>query len=554
MSALKAGMIPCTSPNGSIVTQKWTPRVSTDGNAPFICPPLPPRPPLFKYSNLNPSPKQNLPHDPKGRKIPSERLKSLHLNDTPIPSPPLLAAKFLQSPTTSGSYHFTSVDPPMPIKEFVSRQQCPKLVRLKSSYHSPIGILTLTKNQIMVAMEVKNVVVVSGYDAGGSDFEIPENSEVMKFAPIQDGILSKTEFSTSDLFRMKKPPSVFIPLQSFTDPKGTVVPKDTLLFARNKRTKFPVSFLSSKHSAVIKVSSEVGVVHLNEDLLCTFSFKPENVMMPLATLVKYLPLPVKVRPFSSDDDINTISELTLSRFDVDCVLTGIVRFTASTSMPIVDIPSSLGIMLEVIRPEKENQLEGIYSTAKNDYDDFLPKIKRVGGKKSDSNIPSILPSVSTPYDDVGSDSCKFPLSSVYEEVTMKGCGYAELKPLATPKNQYALLQIPTEPTADDPEGDSLRQVTHTTPQPSAPAEPTDPGDYLRTLTLESVQTLLKAMNLSCYCESFAEEQIDGELFASLNNEMLQELGVTKSIHILRLKQVIRGMRSAKDILDAWIQP
>jgi hypothetical protein len=401
-------------------------------------------------------------------------------------------------------------------------------------------------------MEVNKSTIVSGMDSNGEHFKLPAKYEEIKFAPIPNDLGSKTTLSTLDLFQSKVLPMVFAPVESFKDSKDTIVPKGTLLFA-TKKQKFSIA-LPHVRSSAVKVFSEDGEVHIGRDVSCSFTAKPEDVAMPLATLVKWLPLPVKVQPFSSDDDINSIDELTLTRIDVERVLTAIVRFTASTSMPIIDIPSSLGIMLEVIRPEKENQLEGIYSTAKNDYDDFLPKIKRVGGKKSDSNIPSILPSVSTPYDDVGSDSCKFPLSSVYEEVTMKGCGYAELKPLATPKNQYALLQIPTEPTADDPEGDSLRQVTHTTPQPSAPAEPTDPGDYLRTLTLESVQTLLKAMNLSCYCESFAEEQIDGELFASLNNEMLQELGVTKSIHILRLKQVIRGMRSAKDILDAWIQP
>ena len=56
------------------------------------------------------------------------------------------------------------------------------------------------------------------------------------------------------------------------------------------------------------------------------------------------------------------------------------------------------------------------------------------------------------------------------------------------------------------------------------------------------------MNLNQYRDAFKQEHIDGILLASLDNEMLEELGVTKSLHKLRLKKIIEGKHNVETFI------
>ena len=69
--------------------------------------------------------------------------------------------------------------------------------------------------------------------------------------------------------------------------------------------------------------------------------------------------------------------------------------------------------------------------------------------------------------------------------------------------------------------------------------------YLKTLQKEDILKLLEAMNLSAYKDGFEQEQIDGETMACLSDEMLIELGVSKSLHRLRLMKIVTGRTSAE---------
>lgn len=81
------------------------------------------------------------------------------------------------------------------------------------------------------------------------------------------------------------------------------------------------------------------------------------------------------------------------------------------------------------------------------------------------------------------------------------------------------------------------------------SDPTDENiEYLKSLSCLHVIRLLESMHLECYREAFQHEQIDGEVLSSLDDEMLVELGVKSSLHRLRLKKVIKGVLSAKEIL------
>ena len=465
------------------------------------------------------------------------------------PKPSLEAMTFLKEhpdvdlPPTRDVYHFTSISSQMSVQSFLSTEKCPKLVRIKTNYHSPIGILTLAENQIIVAMGIKKAVIVSGVDSSGSLFKLPEGCKEIKFAPFQDSL--PAIFTVQDLFKIKHLPSVFVPTKSFTDAKGTKVQQNTLLFLVKKHKFTPTS------SSTVKVWTTDGDIYIDSGIQCSFSSKREDVKMPLQTLIRKIPLPVKVEPFSSDDDIDTIEELTLKRVDTERILTGIVRVSSSTRMPIIDIPSSLNIMLEIITPERESHLENIYSTAEIQYANFLPKYR----KESMWSNPSddMLTRNTKPYAEDNE-----PKSRVFENLADR----YEFEVTSSDEHDYEIVgasrySIPrrvhlVNKSDERPIPPELPITQHHTPaeqsQPNSDF-PTDQNAYLQSLSIGSIQTLLQAMNLSCYCESFKREQIDGELLSSLNSEMLRELGVTKSIHLLRLQKVIDGTHSAKEIID-----
>ena len=510
-------------------------------------PALPPRPPKPRHMSLSEGAHhRQVPHPI----LPPQDVEKTDLREALLaPKPSVEAMTFLKEnpdvdlPPTRDVYYFTSISPQMSVQSFLSTEKCPKLVRIKTNYHSPIGILTLAENQIIVAMGIKMAVVVSGVDSSGSLFKLPEGCKEIKFAPFQDS--SPATFTVQDLFKMKHLPSVFVPTKSFIDVKGTKVQQNTLLFSVKKHKFTPTP------SSTIKVSTAEGDVYIDSGIRCSFSSKREDVKMSLQTLIKRMPLPVKVEPFSSDDDIDTIEELTLKRVDTERILTGIVRVSSSTRMPIIDIPSSLSIMLEIITPERESHLENIYSTAETQYANFLPKYRK---ECMWSNPSDDIPTRTTkPYtEDNG------PKPSVFETLADR----YEFEVTSSDEHDYESVEASRYSIPRQLHLVNKSDERHIPPelpitQHHAPVEQsqsnsdfaTDQKAYLQSLSIESIQTLLQAMNLSCYCESFKTEQIDGELLSSLNSEMLRELGVTKSIHLLRLQKVINGTHSAKEIID-----
>ena len=51
---------------------------------------------------------------------------------------------------------------------------------------------------------------------------------------------------------------------------------------------------------------------------------------------------------------------------------------------------------------------------------------------------------------------------------------------------------------------------------------------------------MEAMDLPQYKEAFSKEQVDGEVFNELDEEVLKELGVASRLHRLKLRKVISG--------------
>lgn len=72
---------------------------------------------------------------------------------------------------------------------------------------------------------------------------------------------------------------------------------------------------------------------------------------------------------------------------------------------------------------------------------------------------------------------------------------------------------------------------------------------LKDMSGEDVLQLLENMNLGEYKDSFQQEQVDGELMVELTKKDLEDLGVTKNIHQIRLMKLIDGSSSVKKYAD-----
>ncbi|KAL5506497.1 hypothetical protein EMCRGX_G008152 [Ephydatia muelleri] len=92
----------------------------------------------------------------------------------------------------------------------------------------------------------------------------------------------------------------------------------------------------------------------------------------------------------------------------------------------------------------------------------------------------------------------------------------------------ALTQTPVQPTSSTP-----------TDKTNLLAERRK--NYLRTLSLSQVLSLLSSMEMDQYRETFAAERVDGKIFAELDETVMeQDLKITSSTDRLKLVMVING--------------
>lgn len=99
---------------------------------------------------------------------------------------------------------------------------------------------------------------------------------------------------------------------------------------------------------------------------------------------------------------------------------------------------------------------------------------------------------------------------------------------------------------------SRTQANIFTPLPNTAKEKATPEEnqaLLKAMTGEDILTLLDNMNLGEYKDSFQQEQVDGELMLELTKSDLEDLGITKNIHQIRLMKLIDGSSSVKKYAD-----
>ena len=121
------------------------------------------------------------------------------------------------------------------------------------------------------------------------------------------------------------------------------------------------------------------------------------------------------------------------------------------------------------------------------------------------------------------------------------------RPITTPASPVA---NPSKAVPATPPPDKIQVKTNITiVKPNEKATPEENQALLKAMTSEDVLLLLDNMNLGEYKDNFQREQVDGELMLELTKSDLEDLGVTKNIHQIRLMKLIDGSSSVKKYAD-----
>ena len=469
---------------------------------------------------------------------------------------------------------FLPVSKPAPLLSFSQKLKTPMLLRVNSSFYSPLGNLILDQGQIIVVMDIYSTRVITGIFANEPFKIIPDFERETKFSPAENG--TQGIYTQNELIRANPLPIIVSSLSAFQDKLGKNVTKGSKLLIK-KSTKIMTRL--TKKSSIHLYDLENTEVFIPKAAAVEFSTRHEDVCLPLSDFTKHFPLPAKAKPISLDDDVNVIPEVELRRLETEEIIVGILPFE-KTQMPIVHIPSSVGVQIEVIKPENESKLEEIYIAARYGYvqtTTLMNKALSTQNPRYDRprkhSEPVLCPRGSRSYSSVrltkGHRIPKYqnipfqtqtPTSTSQLEENYNSPSRHDYERLDSPqivavRRRYQSESSDSEglPTAVTSEYYKGRYSPPTTLQDGDGAVQRKGQDqsnlaHLKSFTIIQIQELLKCMNLERYCESFKKEMINGEIFSSLTDEMLQELGVSKQLHRLRIKKVISGDTSVKNLL------
>ena len=408
---------------------------------------------------------------------------------------------------------FVPVTGSISLAKFVKLFSTPKIIRVKGNYHSPLGTLTLAVGQLLVVVDVVQMRVLTGVDGSDEVFKVTEDSDLIKFAPMIEGM--KSEYSTPQLLKAKSLPPAVAPTSPFDDASGYKIPGGTILYLNTTKPSALASVLRSDRRSV-KALSNLGEVVIKNSCQALFSTSERDVTLPPSDLMKYIQLPVMARPVSDDDDIDSIPYVHLREVHSENVLIALLKFEEMIEMPLLEIPVSLNLFIEVMEPRDKREMEHIYCEARADYENITELRKKLLRNKSSGQLDSITSCQASEGTSLAMCSPPLPPKIPPKLKSQKSMGnvYSESPSETSP-------QPPCLPTTGQKESvESQRVYTEA-----------ENRSYLKDLSCMAVQHLLEALDLHSYKGAFLAEQVNGQIFVCLNDEMLTELGAVSYTHL-----------------------
>ena len=438
----------------------------------------------------------------------------------------------------------------------------PQLFMASATYMYTCGISSVAEGSILLVKYTKSTSMVHGREQDGTRIQMSLNTPAT-LSPITDECNQRHQMSAEELLACKPHPVAVRVMQSFKQREFTVE-RGTLLFLQTAGTVLA----KGKTKKLVFQDYRGNKVMLTATCSGVFSSHPDDVKLFLAELVAKCPLPLNVL---FEDGIYSANIVTLDRVYQQDVLV-VQLCNKRDGQPIGqdhELANHSGLSLVRVALNDKKSETVTHTTG---FELGPANASQVPAHKDEAGC-------TMPGMEKNSTQKSYLETNPYMKM-LKGSNHgiahssSEQQPLWNDEsshsgglNTFATRQTGAERPIDDdqPRKDDSEKPTYSSDdgsdddekylyvtgavlQVKYTAEQRNIA-YLKTLNEADVLKLLDAMNMEVYKPTFQREAVDGHLLSELTNEMLQnELGVQSPLHCLKLSTIIKGNRSAKELL------
>ena len=503
----------------------------------------------------------------------------------------------LRSVSTS-DFELLATGKPLSLKEFSkgkSVRDLPCLVKVVAGGHRSLcDLYSFGQEHLFVVLEKKSMrVVTCKSHMDGSSYAVPLHTSIFHLVPYwmdTEGSRPRSfgRITANELLLSRVLPPVIAVVGEFEvneHHSKKTVPVGTLLFPKEKE------LLEDQRQWVLHAKSNCGMVQITPDCNGRFSILARDVRLSLQQALDHLKPPFTMRTVS-DCDTLYVNVVTVENVHKEDVFIGVMKSTDGTSLDdiaafsrIVEMPISFNLTVVTMVPKQKEILGQIYDFVLSEYHKVVcspakePPVKAAADSVFMASNPAYI-DIPMASDHMKEELRAHPGSSTETALhafTAKECPNNPLQSLAFAdpylKEEHiydAIGNYSTLPIAVVHQKATLESESAETSLGSEPSHPSsidkvstagsikkgssveESADaniaYLKMMERDDILHLLDAMNLSAYKEAFEEKQIDGETMACLSADMLIELGMSKSLHRIRLMKIISGRTSASSFI------
>ena len=529
--------------------------------------------PHIKISHVKSS-QQSIPTwEPQNRSDPPYEAPLILTTTTSNPAQPATRREYLE---------VEAVSEPMTIAEFLQlySTSLPLLLKFSHGNSSVLDKYSFGKDQLFVALEKKEIDLATVRDPGTNQLhELPLDEELLLSPVLPDSFAEEgipSLLNSKELLGCSALPRAFCAMKPFKDAKGHLVEQGTLLFPHKSG------------NPLVAITKENRKVYIDKSTVGEFSVRFSNTKMLLKEAVKYLKLPFTCRLLASKEIVCLVHKIIVERVSNGLVILGMMKTKGGSTVYSFQKPLIISISLQnqvtIMKMKTSKILESIYDYASRAYHaSSKPSNQPCSPRHQihDQGHSSYTRETRVPcHSRRASTISTRPLSHFPQSTDFQARNPSSLRGLSKSHSMGAIpvaierlcdraaYSLPSENVLTTP---ADPQVHHSQSSSAASSQKENDEDLergnnyenrretdtqgklkikniqaLKKMTVNEVLLLLEKMNLSQYRDAFKEEMIDGISLSKLDNEMLEELGVKKRVHKMRLKNFIEGEQSVEE--------
>ena len=456
------------------------------------------------------------------------------------------------------------------LEEFTKHFQLPQIVHVYTGHYGLTEQLSISEGEELILFFVKLTKVVKATTRSKSEiYYLPLNS-LLQFGPYYQSNTNPKGFdniykTVRDLLQRKEGLPIAVKVcKTFSgrSEESSVVKGDII---------FPKQVSGKGKSMVLECTNKTGK-KLKLGLNCAgqFSTNTCDVRMYLLEYIEHVnKFPVKFEVFSDKEQAKKLFYIQTGTVLVLEAPQDFQSYIYSSDIlgendyPLSELPMIIPIQIQRIERPDLN-LEPIYEKVQHSYENFAPFMIKKNMTLYPGQSYSKLKLQQQLYEEVDECSarCNEPPDAIYEPIPGNSKDHSKQNPSSLiasipslPEHSWCRNPGPIPrihqsfPTVQSSplEKPSTAQTSMllTSSYPMTTTTPKENIAYLKTMDVATVLQLLDDMNLAEYKDNFQRELVDGELLVELSKQELEDLGITKNIHQLRLMKLINGSSSAK---------